>query len=187
MYSLISMRIMACSSSNNSRHRLRATSVLPTPVGPRKRKEPIGRLVSLRPARERRMALATAATARSWPITWRPIEFSSLVNLLDSLSISRSTGMPVQRATTLAMSSGVTSSRSKRSAGGIAASSWRAAASFFSNSGKSPYLMRLAVARSASRSAISSCERRLSIFSVAVLTVWRISFSCCHLVSIALA
>ena len=46
-----------------------ASSVLPTPVGPRKRKEPIGRLGSERPARERRRALETASIASSWPIT----------------------------------------------------------------------------------------------------------------------
>ena len=49
----------------------RASSVLPTPVGPRKRKVPIGRSGSCRPARERRRALETAMTASSWPITRR--------------------------------------------------------------------------------------------------------------------
>ena len=39
---------------------MRASSVLPTPVGPRNRNEPIGRLGSESPARERRIALATA-------------------------------------------------------------------------------------------------------------------------------
>ena len=47
--------------------------------------------------------------------------------------------------------------------------------------------MRLAVAKSASRSAISNCERRLSIFSVVVLTVCKMSFSCCHFLSITSA
>ena len=37
----------------------RATSVLPTPVGPRKMNEPIGRFGFLRPARERRIARVT--------------------------------------------------------------------------------------------------------------------------------
>ncbi len=41
----------------------RASSVLPTPVGPRKRKEPIGRSGSCSPARERRSAVATASIA----------------------------------------------------------------------------------------------------------------------------
>ena len=45
------------------------SSVFPTPVGPRNRKEPIGRRGSLRPTRPRRMALETAVTASSWPTT----------------------------------------------------------------------------------------------------------------------
>ena len=46
----------------------RASSVLPTPVGPRNRNVPIGRSGSLSPARERRSAFETASTASSWPI-----------------------------------------------------------------------------------------------------------------------
>ncbi len=60
MYSDMSMRTMARSSSKRNSASARATSVLPTPVGPRKRKEPMGRLGSLRPARARRTAAATA-------------------------------------------------------------------------------------------------------------------------------
>ena len=43
MYSLMSMRTMRSSSSNRNSARARASSVLPTPVGPRNRNEPIGR------------------------------------------------------------------------------------------------------------------------------------------------
>src|SRR2546425_638867 len=60
MYSDMSMRIIARSSSNRNSASARASSVLPTPVGPRNRNEPIGRLGSLRPERARRTALATA-------------------------------------------------------------------------------------------------------------------------------
>src|SRR5436305_975364 len=42
MYSLMSMRIIAFSSSNKNSARARESSVFPTPVGPRKMKEPIG-------------------------------------------------------------------------------------------------------------------------------------------------
>src|SRR3712207_8110812 len=45
------------------------SSVFPTPVGPRKRKLPIGRLGSESPALALRMASATASTASSWPTT----------------------------------------------------------------------------------------------------------------------
>ena len=42
---------------------------MPTPVGPRKTNEPIGRRGSFRSARERRSALQMATTASSWPMT----------------------------------------------------------------------------------------------------------------------
>ena len=61
MYSLMSMRIIARSSSNRNSARARASSVLPTPVGPRKMNDPIGRFGSCSPARERRIAFETAA------------------------------------------------------------------------------------------------------------------------------
>ena len=50
------MRVMAASSSNRKAARALVSSVLPTPVGPRNRKEPSGRLGSFRPARARRTA-----------------------------------------------------------------------------------------------------------------------------------
>src|SRR3954462_5841034 len=73
MYSDMSMRTIASVESNMNSASARASSVLPTPVGPRKRKLPIGRSGSLRPARERRSAALTALTASSWPMTrsWR--------------------------------------------------------------------------------------------------------------------
>ena len=43
MNSLMSMRTIACSSSNRNSASARAVSVFPTPVGPRKMNEPIGR------------------------------------------------------------------------------------------------------------------------------------------------
>ena len=60
LYSLMSRRIIARSSSNRNSASARASSVLPTPVGPRNRNEPIGRRSSPSPARERRTAFATA-------------------------------------------------------------------------------------------------------------------------------
>src|SRR3954465_12624797 len=60
MYSDMSMRVMALSSANMNSARALVSSVLPTPVGPRNRKLPIGRLGSFRPARARRTASETA-------------------------------------------------------------------------------------------------------------------------------
>ncbi len=59
----MSIRTMARSSSNRNSASALASSVLPTPVGPRKRKEPVGRLGSATPARARRTASDTARTA----------------------------------------------------------------------------------------------------------------------------
>ena len=60
MYSDMSMRTIAFSSSNRNSASARASSVLPTPVGPRKMNEPIGRFGSFRPERARITASATA-------------------------------------------------------------------------------------------------------------------------------
>ena len=59
----MSMRTIARSSSNRKSASDLASSVLPMPVGPRNRNEPVGRLGSEMPARERRTASLTALTA----------------------------------------------------------------------------------------------------------------------------
>src|SRR6476469_501098 len=53
MYSDMSTRTIASSSPNRNSASVRASSVLPTPEGPRKTNEPVGRFGSLRPARDR--------------------------------------------------------------------------------------------------------------------------------------
>ncbi len=63
------MRIIASSSPNIDSANALANSVLPTPVGPKKINEPIGRFGSFNPALARRTAFATATTASSWPMT----------------------------------------------------------------------------------------------------------------------
>src|SRR3954453_13773974 len=67
MYSDMSMRAMARSSSNRNSASALDSSVLPTPVGPRNRNEPIGRLGSPRPARLRRTASERARTGAAPP------------------------------------------------------------------------------------------------------------------------
>ena len=112
MYSLMSMRIMAFSSSKRNSASARDSSVFPTPVGPRKMNEPIGRFSSCKPARARRTAFETATIASCWPMT-RCIRRSSIFTSFSrSPSCKRETGMCVQLETTSAMSSSVTSSRS---------------------------------------------------------------------------
>ena len=110
MYSDMSMRTIASWLSNMNSASARASSVLPTPVGPRNRNVPIGRSGSWRPARERRSALATASTASSWPITRWCRRSSMWTSFSTSPSSRRETGMPVHLATTSATSSASTSS-----------------------------------------------------------------------------
>ena len=91
------MRTIARSSSNMNSASARASSVLPTPVGPRNTNEPIGRFGSCRPERARRSAFATAETASSCPTTRSCSRSSMWISFSVSPSSSRETGMPVQR------------------------------------------------------------------------------------------
>jgi hypothetical protein len=97
MYSDMSRRTIAVSSSNRNEASALVSSVLPTPVGPRNMNEPIGRFGSCRPARARRTAVETASTASAWPTT----RLARLSSMRSSFSFSPSsilsTGTPVQR------------------------------------------------------------------------------------------
>jgi hypothetical protein len=108
MNSLMSILMSASSLPNMNSASARASSVFPTPVGPRKMNEPIGRFGSLSPARARRTALETMPIASSWPMT-RPWRASSMwSSRSDSSWAIRVTGMPVHIATTWAISSSST-------------------------------------------------------------------------------
>ena len=85
-----------------------ASCVLPTPVGPKNRKVPMGRPGSLSPARLRRMARTTVSTASSCPITSLRRRSFMAMRRCPSLSATLLTGMPVMRDTTHAMSSAST-------------------------------------------------------------------------------
>jgi hypothetical protein len=71
MYSDMSKRIRAWSLPKRKLASARASSVLPTPVGPRNTKLPTGRLGFFSPARDRRIAREIADVAFSWLITRR--------------------------------------------------------------------------------------------------------------------
>ncbi len=88
----------------------------------------MGRFGSDRPARERRMAFATAVTASSWSTRRRWIPSSMWTSFCTSPSRRRETGMPVHFETTSAMSSSSTSSFS------ILRSRWSSARPAFSSS-----------------------------------------------------
>ena len=108
MYSDMSIRTIAFSSSNRYSVSARASSVLPTPVGPRNMKLPMGRFGSLSPALARRIASEIKAIASFCPITLSPRLFSMLSSRSDSPSNMRVTGIPVISATVSAMSSSST-------------------------------------------------------------------------------
>ena len=92
-----------------------ASSVLPTPVGPAKMNEPPGRRGSFRPARVRRIAWDSALMASSMP-TMRLCSSSSMCSRReDSSSVSLNTGMPVEAASTSAISSSSTSATTSMS------------------------------------------------------------------------
>ena len=108
----MSMRTIARSSSNRKSASALASSVLPTPVGPRNRNEPVGRSGSAMPARERRTASDDGARPRpAGRSAARRCTSSMRSSLAVSPSSSRPVGMPVQASTTSAISSGPTSSR----------------------------------------------------------------------------
>ena len=69
MYSLMSIRIMFSSVSKSASARVLASSVFPTPVGPKNMNDPIGLLGSFMPLLARRTASATNCTASSCPTT----------------------------------------------------------------------------------------------------------------------
>ncbi len=91
------------------------SSVLPTPDGPAKMNEPDGRFGSFRPARVRRIALATALTASSWPMIRLCSSSSMRSRRVVSSSVSLNTGIPVQFARTSAICSSSTSAMTSRS------------------------------------------------------------------------
>src|SRR5258708_7495950 len=63
----MSMRTMLSSVSKSAAASVLASSVLPTPVGPRKMNDPIGRRGALIPDRARMIASDTNWTPSSWP------------------------------------------------------------------------------------------------------------------------
>ena len=108
MNSDISKRISARSLPNRNCARDRATSVFPTPVGPKNRNDPTGRSGFFSPARERRIARAKAEIAGRCDTTRLCSSASMRRSFRCSSSFREVTGMPVQRAMTSSTSSRVT-------------------------------------------------------------------------------
>ena len=177
MYSDISMRTMASRLSNRKPANALHNSVLPTPVGPRNRKEPLGRFGSDRPARERRTALETAAMACACPTT----DSCSTSSIRSSFSRSPSsillTGTPVHLETTSAISSSVTLLRSSVNSCEPLFSASASDASCFSSSGIRPYCNSDIFCKSPERRAASNSSRACSSASLALLAPSNRAFS----------
>ena len=152
----MSRRTILSAESNSVEASVRANSVLPTPVGPRNRKLPIGLRGSLIPARARRIASETSVTASSWPTTLSCKTSSRRSSFSRSPSTSRVTGTPVHFETMSAISSCETSSF--KSAPSLASTA-SSACSFSSSSGILPCRSWATVLRSYSRSAFSMAIR----------------------------
>src|SRR5581483_3477945 len=114
MYSDMSTWMSESSSPKRNSASVRARSVLPTPEGPRKMNEPVGRFGSLMPARARRIDFATATIASSCPTTRLCSSSSMRMSRCDSASVSLKTRMPVHMETMSAISSSPTSGCSSR-------------------------------------------------------------------------
>ena len=121
IYSDMSRLIKASSSPNRNSARVFASSVFPTPEGPRKMNDPPGLFGSFKPARVRRIAWLTAVMASSWPIT------------------RLYTGIPVQIESTSAIASSSTSSKRSTPSDLICSiNSVRRSSRFFSSSRNEP-------------------------------------------------
>ena len=154
---------MSRSDPNSASASALESSVLPTPVGPRNRNDPIGRFGSCSPTLPLRIARATARTASSCPMTRLCSVSSSRSSLSLSFSVSCVTGTFAQVEITCATSFSVTTGLSV-SARFAAASrcrfSLRSSLScsnraFFADS-RSPFFTCSAIARSRSRICPSS-------------------------------
>ena len=111
IYSDISTRIIAFSVPNIAWASAFDSSVFPTPVGPKNKKEPIGRFGSFKPTRPLRIALEIAVTASCCPTTRSWSTFSRFIKRFASPSSSERTGIFVQVETTSAISCSVTCKR----------------------------------------------------------------------------
>ncbi len=177
IYSDISILISASSSLNINSASDFASSVLPTPVGPKNKKVPIGRFGSFKPERARRIASETVSTASSWPIR-RLCKISSiLISFCFSLSTSLLTGIPVHLLTTFAISSSFISSLSNLFS---ECSLFWTAFNCFLSSRSLPYLSSAAVCKSVLRSASSIFAFTFSISSFIPASPVIEAFSCSH-------
>lgn len=105
IYSDISILTNAFLSKKRNAANALASSVFPTPVGPRKMNDQVGFFGSLSPILARLIALLTAAIASSCPITLEARYASRFASFSDSSSLIFANGIPVILEITCAISS----------------------------------------------------------------------------------
>ena len=177
MNSDISRRSICFSLSNTYSAKALESSVLPTPVGPKKRNEPKGLFGSCNPALEILIAFETFSIASFWPITRFCSKDSIFNNLLFSLPESFSRGMPVHLDTTPAISSALMTSLIM-----VDFSFWLSSSYSFCRLGICPYIISLALVKSPLRCAVSRSSLAWSIRSLRFLLVSKTFFSASQVV-----
>eukprot|EP00732_Lithocolla_globosa_P002473 Lithocolla_globosa_v1_NODE_1634_length_2432_cov_41.369794.p3 type:complete len:208 gc:universal NODE_1634_length_2432_cov_41.369794:1656-1033(-) len=181
MYSVMSILTMFRSESNKNSASVLHNSVLPTPVGPRKKKEAMGRESVFSPALVNRMASHTAFTASICPTTRFSRCPSMLISRSRSLFIMFCTGMPVALETTKATSFEVTYSWRKPASGSLGSSVSVVVGTTCSSSwGMTPYRSSLALPRSPFRWASSSSILAASNSCLTAFNFSNLFFSCSH-------
>ena len=175
---------MFASLSNNAAASDFASSVLPTPVGPRNKNDPIGFVGSLIPAFERMMESLTNCTATSCPTTRLCNSSPRCKVLLRSLSVSFATGIPVHFATIFAISSSVTHSCTRLLSFSLTCASRRSNSCLIC--GSLPYCSSAAFSRLYSRCATWIWLFTSSNSSLSFRTRSTSCFSCSHVAFICL-
>mmetsp|Transcript_76619 Transcript_76619/g.212067 ORF Transcript_76619/g.212067 Transcript_76619/m.212067 type:complete len:291 (+) Transcript_76619:1155-2027(+) len=170
MYSDMSKRSIFDSLSKSSWAKALAISVFPTPVGPGKRKEPMGLVLLFSCAALISTALATASAASSCPRTLAFSAGPSPNSRSRSVCESLCTGMPVHLATTCATLSAVTTSASTERPCAFSASKERMR---FCSPGMASYL----------RSETVSTSPRISASCILLRSAWSFCFASCSSVS----
>ncbi len=179
-YSDISILTIASSSSNRNSASALASSVFPTPVGPRKIKDPIGLFGSCIPARALLTASETAFIASSCPTTRNLSRSSIFRSFLTSPSSILLTGIPVHFETISAISSSSTSSFSILLVLSCCISFAFSSSNSFCRARIFPYFNSAALFRSPSLSAFSASIFARSRSSLIELIFPMASFSLNH-------
>mmetsp|Transcript_34564 Transcript_34564/g.72401 ORF Transcript_34564/g.72401 Transcript_34564/m.72401 type:complete len:460 (-) Transcript_34564:1111-2490(-) len=110
----MSIRVIAFWSSKRNSASALHSSVFPTPDGPAQRKLPRVRSRACNPVRDNRTQFNTAVNAWSWPTTRLRSSSSMSSNFLNSFPVIFDTGIPVARATIVAMALASTASAGNR-------------------------------------------------------------------------